>query len=236
MLCLNSEIARPDPQLSETTISETTLLYHKLSRPDNHNIPNYISTIIPRTRQYDINMTLRNARHHTLARTRTTTHQRSFFTLTGKQWNALPETTKQLPLSDFNKWIKKHYSASKPPTYYSHGSKNLNILHTRLRTNMTQLNSHLYKIQKTDSPACLCGFPQESTAHFIFSCPLYTRQRDEMIQNISRSLQSNFTLQPKTIQLEILLHGSGLDGVGGRAVARHFQKFIQDTHRFSCVF
>ena len=208
-------------------------LYHKLSKQEQNTIPSYITAIIPETRAHDTNMTLRNASHHTQVQTRTTAHQRSFFILTGKEWNKLPETTKQLSYSDFKKWIQHEYSTPKPPSYYSYGTKMLNTLHARLRTDTTQLNAHAYIIQKTDSPTCICGFPQENTNHFILACPKYSTIRHELFQNISLSLNCDFTNQPRSTQLQILLHGTDLGDVGGRAVARHFHKFIHDSHRFT---
>ena len=208
-------------------------LYHKLTRAEQNTMPTYITDLVPDTRERDTNMTLRNAGHHTQIKTRTTSYQRAFFNLTGKQWNKLPEAAKRLSYSDFKQWIHHERSTPKPPPYYSHGTKMLNTFHARLRTDMTQLNAHSYKIQKTSSPACLCGFPQENTHHFILVCPKYSTIRDELFHNVSQSLNISFAEKPKSTQMHILLHGTGLGGAGGRAVARHFQKFIYDSHRFT---
>ena len=207
-------------------------LYHKLTTPE-HSTPSYISALIPHTRAHDTNMTLRNAYHHTQAQIRTTTHQRSFFSLTGNQWNQLPEATKQLSYQDFKKWIKQHLSTPEPPVYYSHGTKARNTMHTRLITDMSQLNAHMFKIQKLDSPACSCGHPLENTVHFIFSCPKYTLQRNILLNDISHSLCYNFTQESISTQSQILLHGTNLSSGGGRAVARHFQNYLQNSHRFT---
>ena len=212
-------------------------LYHKLTAPDSHSTtPSYITDIMPQSRAHDTNRTLRNARHHTLGQIRTTSHQRSFFTLTGNQWNRLPELTKQLSYCDFKNIITEQLGTPKPPLYYSYGTKAHNILHTRLRADMSQLNAHMFKIQKSDSPACRCGYPQENTMHFILSCPTYTHQRDEMLSNISYNIHHNFMHESRPTQLQILLHGTGLGGGGGRAVARCFQIFLQNSHRFSGVY
>ena len=211
-------------------------LYHKISNSHDQNIPTYITDMIPHTRAHDTDMTLRNSSQHTITHSRTTTYQRSFLNRTTREWNRLPEEARQLPYYDFKKWIKKQHCTPNPPTYYSHGNKILNSFHARLRAGMTQLNAHQYKIQKTTSPACLCGFPQENINHFLFACPLYSNARREMLQNIAQYLSHTFIQKPKSTQLHVLLHGEGLDGADGRAVACCFQKFLHDTHRFSSTY
>ena len=115
-------------------------------------------------------------------------HQHSFFALTGHEWNQLPDDTKQLSYRDFKKYITQQLSTPNPPLYYLHGTKALDILHTRLRTDMSQLNANTFKIQKSDTPACSCGHSQENTAHFILSCPKYTSHRNTLFHNLSHTL------------------------------------------------
>ena len=201
------------------------LLYHKLSVSESQTIPSYIKNLIPHSRAHDTHMSLRNATHHTLVKARTT-HQRSFFILTIKQWNQLPEAARQLPHKDFKKWAKKYLCTAKPSSYYSYGTKSLNIIHTRLRTDMSHLNSHMFRIQKTASAACHCGHPQENTAHFILDCQHHAEIRTELFRNMSLNLQRSFTLEPISNQLQILLHGSGLSGGVGWEVARCFHFFF----------
>ena len=164
------------------------LLYRKIIATDHNRVPLYVITLLPRSRQDDTNRSLRNADHQTQLRTRTTAQQRSFFILTGKQWNELPEITRTLSYHEFKKDITKHLCTQKPPLYYSYGPKHLNIMHTRIRTGMTQLNEHMYKIQKSTSPNCTCGHPHENEMHFIFSCTKYNQQRDTLYNSIRRSI------------------------------------------------
>ena len=210
-------------------------LYHKLNVQENHITPSYITNILPHTRAHDTNKTLRNANHHTQTQTRTTTFQRSFFTLTGKQWNDLPEHVKHLTCRGFKNWLKQQLSTPKPPLYYSHGTKALNTLHTGLRNDMSHLNAHMFQIQKALSPACHCGHPEENTMHFILSCPKYELLRNELFNDISHNI-SNFKHESKSNQVHILLHGTSLGGDGDREVARVFQNFLQDTHRFPWIY
>jgi hypothetical protein len=48
---------------------------------------------------------------------------------------------------------------------------------TQLLTGHCQLNRHLFKIKKIQSPVCDCGTEEESIEHFLFTCCLFTAQR-----------------------------------------------------------
>ena len=205
-------------------------LYHTLSQR-NTNIPEYITELIPRTREQETNRILRNAGNHTLARPKTTAYKRSFFINTSKQYNEIPLDARNLNHTLFKKHLQKHLGTPKPPTYYTFGSKTGNTLQTRLRNEMSHLNSHLYAIQKVTSPACACGYKVESVRHYVLSCPLYTEQRQLLFNNMSLTL-NDFTHNNPSQQLEILLHGTNLSSGDGRAVAHHFQSFVLNSHRF----
>ena len=200
-------------------------LYHKLNQSNTY-IPRYLTEIMPNTREEDTNRRLRNANTHTHERPQTTSYQRSFFITTNKQYNELPEAARGLTLTKFKAHIRESLGSTEPPEYYILGSKTGNILHTRLRNEMSILNSHLYKTQKTNSPACVCGHDTESVRHYILACPLYRNQRNVLFHSISQALNRDFDQYPPHTQLDILLHGTQLDSSGGRAVARNFQTFI----------
>ena len=205
--------------------------YHKINN-DQQQTPQYVSSMLPNTRIKDTNVTLRNANTHTGLPHRTVQYQRSFFPATSKQWNQLPSTTRELGHKLFTKKIREMMGPPKPPYYNMIGTKEGNILHTRLRNEMTQLNSHLFKIQKTSSPKCDCGYKNETPAHFVLACPKYDEQRTDLF-NISRILRHPFTNRTQSYQFQILTRGTNLSGVDGRAVAREFQKFLLSCGRFS---
>jgi len=161
----------------------------------------------------------------------TTSHQRSFFNATVKQWNKIPDTTRLLTHQAFKKQVTKQLGLPAPPAYYSVGSKEHNILHTRLRTQMSFLNSHRFQVQKTDTPSCSCGYHTEDNRHFVLHCSKYTRQRQTLFDNIAHKLR-NFTQHSPSNQLDTLLHGTNLSDGDGREVARQFQNFIQTSGRF----
>ena len=160
---------------------------------------------------------------------------RSFFPLTIKQWNNLPIEIQQLTHKAFKEHIHQQLGTPDPPEYYTFGSKIGNMLHARLRMNMTHLNHHLFSVNKVDSPECKCGYRKEDVAHFVLQCPEYETQRNVMLDQISLTLNMDFRMINHSMKLEILLYGIGLDGVDGAAaaVSRSFQHFLLTSNRFS---
>jgi hypothetical protein len=89
------------------------------------------------------------------------------------------------------------HTSSKPFYYYT-GSRRGQILHSRLRMQLSSLNQHLCRKNIVDSPSCICGLT-ESTTHYLFHCPRYTAQRQMYITSIN---------VPINLTTEILLFGS----------------------------
>ena len=204
-------------------------LYHKLNDPTQHT-PNYLTSFLPNTRANATNRRLRKANTHTLIINRTSSYNRSFIPAAGIEWNTLQNITRHLSHASFSKQLCER-AARSTPFFYALGSKTNDIIHARLRMNMSELNSHLFAVQKTPSPGCRCGHHTENIKHFIFFCPNYTIQRNDMYTQIS-AIIFDFQNKPISEQFHILLHGTGLSGDGGRAVAFHFQKFLIDSRRF----
>jgi hypothetical protein len=51
----------------------------------------------------------------------------------------------------------------------------------------SSLNEHLYIKNIIDSPNCFCG-EIESTHHYLFKCPKYTRQRNSLFRKLLQLL------------------------------------------------
>lgn len=134
----------------------------------------------------------------------------------------------------FKKHIKEQLGLESPPHYYTDGSKIGNILHTRLRNEMSHLNSHLFQLQKSDTPACSCGHQMENVKHFILACPKYIPERNVLFDNLSSTLHCDFRNIPSYTQCQILMYGQNLGGGDGRAVAKFLQVYIFQTRRFDC--
>ena len=71
----------------------------------------------------------------------------------------------------------------KPPDYFLTGSRKAQILHTRLRTDCSSLNGHLFSKGLINSPNCACG-QLESVCHYLLYCNIYAAQRQRMFQEL----------------------------------------------------
>ena len=207
-------------------------MYFNLKTNDN-TLPEYITDALPRTRQNDTSRILRNASTHSLPPNNTTLFQRSFFPATTRDWNKLPESirTTKSPKS-FKRELLKRLGAPTPPVYYSLGSKTGNILHTKLRVCMSDLNAHLYQVQKSTTPLCDHDNLLETTTHFITKCELYTHCRSKLYNSVSDILQFDFSQLSKDEKTNILLHGTCLSTGERGGVARSFQQYLFESKRF----
>lgn len=205
-------------------------LYHAFSSQEQQ-MPSYIKNIMPHSRSNNTGRVLRNASTHTMTLSRTTSYHNSFFPLTAKHWNSLPQSIRSLPRKSFKKTITERLGVPKPPKFFETGSKMGNTLHTRIRTGMTHLNSHRFQIQRSETAMCACGHSSENVRHFILDCPLYRPQRLVMYQDISYILGIEFKEVSPKQKLNILINGETLDDESGCAVARHFQKFLVKSNR-----
>ena len=97
---------------------------------------------------------------------------------------------------------------------------------------MSQLNSHLYQIQRHYTPECVFGFETENIHYFILAYPNYNLQREELYRNMLQIFGENFGRMSTSWLLRVLLHGDDLGGGDCRAVAQHFQNFLLRSHSF----
>ena len=163
----------------------TLNMLHKIKR----NSPHYLSDVIPATRQQTTARTLRNSSNISLPPNRIakSSFKNSFFPATIRRWNKLPEEVKTVEcIRSFKQAIAQLFELTKPPLYYSLGHKIDNVLHTRLRLDLSGLNAHLYKINspQVDSPNCRCEPSPETVKHYFFFCPKYVVQRTELERSL----------------------------------------------------
>ena len=123
-------------------------------------------------------------------------------------------------MESFKKAIK--IKVNKVPPFYQFGERRLNIWHTCLRNDCSQLNADLYRCNIVEDPSCLCGFSYENRYHFFLVCPNYTAARVKLFDDLNRD-----------VNLDTLLNGSeNLSIEENYRIFKLVQKYIKDTGRF----
>ena len=104
-------------------------------------------------------------------------------------------------------------------------SLNLQISHTRLRTECSSLNHHLFRRNLVQNPYCLCG-EIEDNKHFLLTFPRHTQIRAEMVLSIQQKINVE-------LSTDVLLLGT--DAVSDEVNTSIF-KAVQKYIKFSKVF
>ena len=212
------------------------LFFHRLYH--NHPpLPTYITNILTDTRQDATGLRLRNANLLSIPSIHLTSFNRSYIPSTIRQWNLLPAAMRNTTSrSDFTRQVWQRHGTPEPPLLHSHGTKTGNTHHTRMRIGLTTLNAHQFRIQHpgTSSPACICGYSQENTNHYILDCPLYNTSRSRLFSNVTAVIP-NFDNLPAKLKLDTLLFGKNVSNKEGVLVAAYLQTYIQTTRRFNII-
>jgi exoribonuclease II len=68
-------------------------------------------------------------------------------------------------------------------SFYSIGSRTLNIWHCQLRNEASSLNHHLFQSHLYDSSQCACGDAIENNFLYFYVCPLFIRHRIQLLNS-----------------------------------------------------
>ena len=147
--------------------------------------PIYLSNLRPPHVEDVSSYRLRTAVHYVGIYVSTRTYADSFLPLTIQAWNNLPDSIRSADILAAFKHLLT-LDTPKVPKYYFCGNRFNQVLHTRLQTEISSLNHHLYKRNLVGNPYCICG-EVESNTHYLLTCPHYTRMRDEMVTSIKVS-------------------------------------------------
>ena len=140
-------------------------------------------------------------RHHPLERLipphKTELYKSSFFfPSTIILWNNLPENIQRgIPISETKKYLPKNDNSV--PAYFYTGARHHQIIHTKLRLHISDLNQDLVNRYVATDPSCKYGAASETVEYCLLHCPLSTQVRDYTIQ----------TLPPHYITIPVLLSG-----------------------------
>ncbi len=197
------------------------ILFYKMN---NNLSPSYLTSLVPTNVGDTVEYNLRNALNTRTIQCRTQLYQNSFLPPTVQEWNNLsPDIRNSSSLNIFKNHLKA--DVTPVPTYYYTGQRAAHILHTRIRTNCSSLNHHLYTNNIIDSPSCICG-AVETTHHFLLRCPLYTVFRDHMNTILTQ-------MNVETNNASLLLYGdTSASDETNTSIFHVVQDYIIHTKRF----
>ena len=184
--------------------------------------PSYLSNLIPVSVGAVAAYGLRNSDHIRNVSFNTYHFSSSFIPSTISEWNKLPSASRSAgTVLSFKHALNSNIKCV-PKVFYG-GNRVSAIQHARLRMHCSSLNEHLFSKNIVESPTCVCG-EIEDTHHFIFTCPLYQRQRSVLI---------NALIHIPRLDLNSLLFGNdALSDDVNRQIFHHVQTYISITKRF----
>ena len=185
--------------------------------------PNYLTGYLPPLVTDTNPYHLRNILERKPPRSRIELYEKSFFPSTTELWNDLPDFIKtSSSIGQFKRYLSEN-DVTVPPYYFTTNRK-AEIIHCKLRLEISDLNSDLFKRHLTGDMSCLCGSPIENAHHYLVECPLFNQLRQTTINQIP-----NFPDVPT----KQLTHGSADKSIQENyAIFEKVQEFITLSGRF----
>jgi hypothetical protein len=205
-----------------TTICNNAMLI-MMHRMVNGNCPNYLQALVPPQVESKTTYNLRNRQDLAYDTPRLDSVARSFVHKAAMLWNKLSTESRNNPsLSSFKKSLKKKEDRS----IYKHGKRWPSIHHAQLRIGCSKLSSDLCNnLHVTNNASCVCGEQFENATHYFLHCPLFTHERQELVNVIS---------QHSNVDINVLLHGNqSLSIEQNKVIFDAVHKYILDSNRFA---
>ena len=159
--------------LAERRRRHKLILFFKMTK---NMTPNYFTHYLPPLVSDTNPYHHRNPLERNPPRSRTVLYQKSFFPSSIELWNNLPDFIKtSSSIAQFKRYLSEN-DVTVPPFYYSTNRK-AEIIHCKLRLEISDLNSDLYKRHLTGDMSCLCGSPIENAQHYLIECPFFDQYR-----------------------------------------------------------
>ena len=105
-----------------------------------------------------------------------------------------------------------HHHRPHIPTgnYKSVAKKAAERNYVRLVTGHNRLKTRMHRLKLADTPNCECTLDRQTDAHILMSCPLYTIQRNALIDKVERIYQAESTpLHQRSLTAITLMHPKG---------------------------
>ena len=155
---------------------------------------------------------------------KTELYRNSFIPSTRAEWNSLPISVQQsTSLSVFKRSLSLF--DSKVPAYYYFGERNVQVIHCRLRLEMSNLNNDLVNRRLSTDPKCSCGYSIETAEHYLLHWLNYINIRARTILTLPSSQTNIRTLLYGNLDLRlpenkhIFLSMNSLSGFKSRTVS-----------------
>ena len=165
--------------------------------------------------------------------TKTQRYANSFFPYCINHWETLDSEVKsstsvQIFKNKINERIRPEASLCCSRDRY--GMKRL----TQLRVDFSDLRDHRFNHRfNCPSPICSCGVEDETTTHFLLSCPRYSHYRQTYLSKISQVVNSDVSVFPKDHLTDLLLYGSkAYNSVSNELILTETIIFIYKSERF----
>ena len=152
--------------------------------------PQYISDLLPPLVAHINPYHRRRPLERDVTTCKTELYRNSFIpstTISVKQSTSLSVFKRSLSLSD-----------SKVPAYYYFGERNAQVIHCRLRLEMSNLNNDLLNRHLSTDPKCSRGYSRETAEHYLLHGPNYLNNRARTI----------LTLPSNQTNIRTLLYGN----------------------------
>ena len=165
--------------------------------------------------------------------TKTQRYANSFFPYCIKQWENLDSeikfsTSVQTFKTKINECIRPEpkFCCNRD----KHGMRRL----TQIRVDFSDLRDHRFNHKfHCPSPICSCGIEDETTTHFLLSCPRYDELRQTYLSKISQITNSDVSILPKEHLTDLLLYGSkAYNDISNELILTETILYIYKSERF----
>ena len=164
--------------------------------------PNYLSDLLPPLVSSINPYHRRNPLERRVPAYRTETYRKSFFPSTTHLWNELPTYVKEFQsICQFKNYLRSEDLVI--PPYYYLGNRKDQIVHCRLRLNISDLNADLCRRHLRHDSSCSCHFPEENAEHFLLHCTNYTNQRAATLHSLPPQYKTTETLLSGNLALSV---------------------------------
>ncbi len=194
----------------------------------------YLCDLMPLSVGERTNYGLRNISNLSLIRTKHVKTYNFFIPKTIRDWNNLGEIRECKSLEGFKTMYRREHLRRPNPIYnIDHNEGNIHL--SRMRMGLSHLSEHLYTHNIIDSPLCKnCGLENESVAHYLLRCPLFTTDRAVFLSELLNVLEGEYLRQLKDNDIvDLFLYGhSEFPYQSNLLLNKMSQTYIVNTKRF----